>query len=206
MGCVGEGRQSWPAEHGEKRNLYIALFTVFLYRKRNKGAHYVGDSTDRIQKRILLRTPIERVWKAISNADEFGSWFGVRLDGPFAPGARATGRIVPTSADPVVAAQQKPYEGTPWAVDVVAMEPMRLFAFRWHPFAIDPGVDYSQEPTTLITFELERAPEGTWLTITESGFDSIPLARRAQAFEANDRGWAAQTKLLTKFLGAQTEA
>jgi uncharacterized protein YndB with AHSA1/START domain len=160
----------------------------------------VESSTDRIRKRTLLRAPLERVWRAISDADEFGSWFGVRFDGPFVAGARLTGEIVPTTVDPEVAESQKPYEGRRFEVFVDRVEPMRLLSFRWHPYAVDPEIDYSEEPTTLVVFELERASEGTELTITESGFDRIPLARRAEAFEMNDGGWEAQLILIEKYL------
>lgn len=156
--------------------------------------------TDRIRKSILLRAPRERVWRAISDSKEFGTWFGVEFDGAFAPGARVTGRIVPTKVDPEVAKMQEPYTGMAFDFTVERIEPMRLFSFRWHPFAVEPGVDYSKEPMTLIVFELEEAPGGTMLTITESGFDRVPLARRAKAFTANERGWEAQTKLIEKYL------
>jgi uncharacterized protein YndB with AHSA1/START domain len=157
-------------------------------------------ATDRIEKRILLRAARERVWRAISDAAEFGSWFGVRFDGSFAPGARLTGRIAPTRVDAQVAKSQEPYAGKTFEIVVDRVEPMRLFSFRWHPFAVDAAVDYSQEPATQVVFELEEAPEGTWLTITESGFDRIPLARRAAAFAANEQGWQAQTRLIEKYL------
>jgi uncharacterized protein YndB with AHSA1/START domain len=115
-------------------------------------------------------------------------------------GARLTGEIVPTTVDPEVAESQKPYEGRRFEVFVDRVEPMRLLSFRWHPYAVDPEIDYSEEPTTLVVFELERASEGTELTITESGFDRIPLARRAEAFEMNDGGWEAQLILIEKYL------
>ncbi|HLK36098.1 MAG TPA: SRPBCC family protein [Polyangiaceae bacterium] len=156
--------------------------------------------TDRIQKSILLRAPLPRVWRAISDAREFGTWFGVAFDGPFAPGARLTGKIVPTKVDPEVAELQAPHEGAKFEIFVDRIEPERLIAFRWHPFAVDPKVDYSAEPTTLVVFELEKLGEGTRLTVTESGFDAIPIARRADAFKANEGGWAHQTRLVEKYL------
>jgi uncharacterized protein YndB with AHSA1/START domain len=159
--------------------------------------------TDRIEKKILLRAPRERVWGAISDARQFGTWFGVEFDGEFVAGARLTGKITPTKVDPEVAKSQQPYSGKAFEIEVDRIEPMRLLSFRWHPFAVEPGVDYSKEPATLVAFELEPAAGGTMLTITESGFDRIPLARRAKAFAANDQGWLAQTKLLEKYL-AQT--
>jgi uncharacterized protein YndB with AHSA1/START domain len=157
-------------------------------------------STDRIEKRILLRAPHERVWNAISDSKQFGTWFGVEFDGPFVAGARMKGRIVPTKVDPEVAKAQQPYTGLAFECTVERIEPMRLFSFRWHPFAIDPKVDYSKEPTTLVVFELEEVAGGTQLTITESGFDRVPLERRAKAFASNDEGWTAQTKLIEKYL------
>jgi len=157
-------------------------------------------NTDRIEKQVLLRAPLERVWRAVSDAGEFGSWFGVEFNGSFAPGARITGKIVPTKADPEVAESQKPYEGTAFEFTVDRMEPERLFSFRWHPFAVDPNVDYSSEQPTLVVFELKKVATGTLLTVTESGFDGVPLARRAKAFAMNEGGWTAQMMLIEKYL------
>ncbi len=156
--------------------------------------------TDRIEKKILLRAPAQRVWRALTDAQEFGRWFGAAFDGQFAPGARMMGRIVPTTADDEVAKGQKAYEGAPFEFTIERMEPERLFSFRWHPFAIDPKVDYSEEPTTLVVFELEATPKGTMLIVTESGFDRVPLARRAKAFAMNEQGWTAQMTLIEKYL------
>lgn len=157
-------------------------------------------NTDRIQKQIVLRAPRERVWCAISDARQFGTWFGVEFEGDFVVGASLKGRIVPTKVDADVAKMQEPHTGMAFHVLVERMEPMRAFAFRWHPYAIDAGADYTKEPTTLVTFELAEADGGTSLTITESGFDEIPLERRAEAFTANEHGWAAQIKLIQKYL------
>jgi uncharacterized protein YndB with AHSA1/START domain len=157
-------------------------------------------TTDRIEKKILLRASRARVWRALTDAAEFGSWFGMKLDGPFVAGAMLGGIIVPTQADRSVAAQQKAFEGKPVSLQIEQIEPERLFSFRWHPFAVDPGVDYASEPTTLVAFELAEAPGGTLLTVTESGFDRIPLARRAQAFSSNEQGWAIQVTLIEKHL------
>ena len=112
-------------------------------------------STDRIEKQILLKAPIARVWRAISDSTEFGTWFGMRFSGPFAPGAKMSGVIVPTKMNPEVANAQKKYEGTAIEIMIEKMEPERLFSFRWHPGAVDPNIDYSQEPTTLVVFNLE---------------------------------------------------
>ena len=157
-------------------------------------------TTDRIEKRVFLRAPQERVWRAVSDAAEFGSWFGVELDGKFAPGAEMRGRIKPTTADADVAKMQEKYTGTPMTFYVERFEPMRVLSFRWHPFAIDNSVDYSKEPMTLVTFTLEPAEGGTNLTVVESGFNAIPIARRAGAFEANEEGWAMVVQLIEKYL------
>lgn len=156
--------------------------------------------TDRIEKKVLLSAPRARVWKALTDAEEFGEWFGVRFDGPFTAGKPQRGVIVPTTVDAEVAKAQRPYAGTPFEITIDRIEPERLFAFRWHPFAVEAGVDYSREPTTLIVFTLEEAANGIMLTVTESGFDQIPLARRAKAFAANDGGWTMVMKLIEKHL------
>lgn len=156
--------------------------------------------TDRIEKQILLRAPRERVWKAISDAKAFGHWFGVEFDDPFVAGARITGRIVPTKVDAEVAKMQEAYTGMSCDITIERIEPMSLLSFRWHPYAIEPGSDYSKEPQTLVKFEFEEVREGTMLTITESGFDRIPLARRAEAFASNAEGWQIQTTLIEKYL------
>ncbi len=157
-------------------------------------------SVDHIEKKILLLAPRKRVWRALSDSAEFGRWFGVKFDGPFAPGARLRGIIVPTTVKSEVAKAQKEYEGIPFEITIEQMDPERLFSFRWHPFAVEPGVDYSLEPTTLVVFALEEAANGVMLTVTESGFDQIPLARRAKAFTANERGWGMVMKLIEDYL------
>src|SRR5262245_50924612 len=117
--------------------------------------------TDRIEKHVTLRAPRDRVWHAIADSRQFGAWFGVDLDGPFVIGQRITGRIVPTRVDAEVGKMQEPYRGMPVEWWVERIEPMNVFAFRWHPFAIERDVDYSAEPTTLVMFELGDAPAGT---------------------------------------------
>ena len=144
-------------------------------------------STDRIEKRIELRAPRARVWRAIANAQEFGAWFGMKLEGAFAAGATIRGRITIPGYDHLTAEMQ-----------VERIEPERYFSYRWHPYAIDPKVDYSSEPTTLVEFGLEEIPGGTAVTIVESGFDRIPLARRAEAYRMNDQGWTGQAKNLAR--------
>jgi uncharacterized protein YndB with AHSA1/START domain len=160
----------------------------------------MASNTDRIEKKVLLRAPRERVWRAISDSAQFGSWFGVAFEGPFVAGKPIVGKMVTTTVDAEVAKRQEQYTGFVFEFAVDRIEPMRLFSFRWHPFAMDKGVDYSKEPSTLVVFEIEEAAGGTMLTVTESGFDRIPLERRAKAFAANEGGWAAQMKLIEKYL------
>jgi uncharacterized protein YndB with AHSA1/START domain len=136
---------------------------------------------DRIEKRIELAAPVSRVWRALTDYREFGEWFRVKLDGPFAPGQLARGQITHPG-----------YEHVIWQAIVQKMEHERLFSFTWHPYAVDPNEDYSQEQPTLVEFRLEEIPSGTLLLITESGFDKIPSGRRAEAFRKNDGGWSAQ--------------
>lgn len=147
-------------------------------------------STDRIEKRVTLKAPRTRVWKALVDSTEFGKWFGVKIEGPFVPGATARGRITIPKYDHINAEFQ-----------VERIEPESYFSYRWHPYAIDPAVDYSHEPTTLVEFKLEEDGASTVLTIVESGFDRIPLARRAEAFRMNDGGWTAQVKNLENYVG-----
>lgn len=156
--------------------------------------------TDRIEKKILLRAPKKRVWQALTDSTEFGTWFGVKFEGPFTPGARMRGTIVGTAVDAEVAKAQKEHGSVPFEIIVDRIEPERLFSFQWHPHALERDVDYSQEPMTLIVFTLEEVANGVVLTVTESGFDRIPLARRAKAFEMNDRGWGMVVKLIEKHL------
>ena len=138
-------------------------------------------STDRIEKTVTLRAARSRVWRAITNAEEFGAWFRVKLEGSFAQGATVRGTITHPG-----------YEHLTMEMRIERIEAERYFAYRWHPYAVDPGVDYSPEPTTLVEFRLDEANGGTVLTIVESGFDRIPLARRAEAFRMNDGGWTEQ--------------
>jgi uncharacterized protein YndB with AHSA1/START domain len=160
----------------------------------------MASETDRIRKKILLRASRVRVWRALTDHREFESWFGMRYDSPFTPGATIRGTIVPTTVDPEVARRQQEFEGMEFEITIDRMEPQRLFSFRWHPNAVERGVDYSSEPTTLVVFELEDVPDGVLLTVTESGFDRIPLARRAKAFTANREGWSMVVKLIEKYL------
>ncbi len=157
-------------------------------------------STDRIEKKILLRAPRKRVWRALSDSAEFGTWFGMKFDGSFTPGARVRGVISPTKVDAEVGQAQKQYEGFPFEITIEQMEAERLLSFRWHPSAVDRKVDYSAEPTTLVSFAMEDAAGGVMLTVTESGFDRIPLERRAKAFSSNERGWSMMVKVIEKYV------
>jgi uncharacterized protein YndB with AHSA1/START domain len=144
-------------------------------------------STDRIEKQIVLKAPRARVWRALTDAQEFGSWFRVKMESGFAPGAVARGHVTYPG-----------YEHLVFEATVERMEPERLLSWRWHPAAVDTAEDYSKEPTTLVTFTLEETPEGTRLTVVESGFDQIPVARRAEAFRMNEGGWAEQLQNIAR--------
>jgi uncharacterized protein YndB with AHSA1/START domain len=136
---------------------------------------------NRIEKQIELKAPVSRVWRAITDHREFGEWFRVHLDGPFVPGQVSTGYITYPG-----------YEHLKWEAVVQKMEPERLFSFTWHPYGVDPKVDYSTETPTLVEFQLEKTANGTLLRLTESGFDKVPADRRLEAFRMNDQGWAEQ--------------
>ena len=138
---------------------------------------------DRIEKRIELKAPVSRVWRALTDYREFGQWFRVKVDGPFVVGEISRGQVTYPG-----------YEHLQWKVVVQKLEPERLFSFTWHPYAVDPKKDYSKETPTLVEFRLEKTPTGTLLLLTESGFDKIPSDRRPEAFRMNDGGWAEQMK------------
>jgi uncharacterized protein YndB with AHSA1/START domain len=157
-------------------------------------------NVDRIEKQVVLRASLSRVWRAISDSQEFGLWFGVHIDGPFVAGKSVTATITPTTVDEEVAKLQESHAGVQAAWQIVAVETARRLAFRWHPCAVEPDVDYSQEPTTLVEFILAQTPDGVLLTIVESGFNAIPEARRSSAFEANSGGWAKQAELVRKYM------
>jgi uncharacterized protein YndB with AHSA1/START domain len=148
-------------------------------------------STDRIEKQIQLDSPRSRVWRALTDAGEFGKWFGVDLQGAFAAGATVRGKIT-----------SKGYEHVTFEALVERLDPEHFFSFHWHPYAIDPGVDYSKEPRTLVAFTLEPVDGGTLLTVVESGFDAIPASRRVKAFEMDSNGWASQMQNIRKHLAA----
>ncbi|HWJ74701.1 MAG TPA: SRPBCC family protein [Kaistia sp.] len=157
-------------------------------------------SSNEIRKQIVLKAPRERVWKAIAESGAFGTWFGVEIEGPFVAGREAIGKIVPTKVDAEVAKLQEPYRGTVFRIRIEQIDPMHLFSFRWHPFAVDPAKDYESEPMTLVSFELADVEGGTLLTITETGFDQLPIDRRKDALESNDGGWEHQTQMVAKYL------
>lgn len=139
--------------------------------------------TDRIERTTSLNASLARVWRALTDHVEFGRWFGVDLEGPFVTGQTARGRITYPG-----------YEHLIMEVTVRRMDPERLFSFNWHPYAVDPKIDYSKEPPTLVEFRLEKTATGTLLTVVESGFDAIPAARRGEAFRMNGGGWTQQIK------------
>jgi uncharacterized protein YndB with AHSA1/START domain len=148
--------------------------------------------TDRIEKEIVLRAPRSKVWRALTDAKQFGTWFRVALDGEFALGQWTCGRITYPG-----------HEHLTMEVLVEAIEPERRFAFRWHPYAVDPGVDHKAQPTTLVEFILDEVAGGIRLRVVESGFDQLPADRRDEAFRSNEGGWAEQTQNIERFLADQ---
>lgn len=148
-------------------------------------------STDRIEKKIQLRASRSRVWRALTDAAEFGSWFGVKLESAFAPSARVQGQITHPG-----------YEHLKMNLTIERIDPEHFFSYRWHPYAVDPKVDYSNEPTTLVEFHLEASEGGTLLTVIESGFDQVPPARRAEAYRMNTQGWTAQLDNIERHVAA----
>ena len=143
------------------------------------------ETTDRIEKHFEVSATRSRVWRAISNAAEFGTWFGMTLDRPFAPGATVFGRLTIPGYDHITV-----------EIQVDRVEPEGYFSYRWHPYPMNPALDYKAEPTTLVEFRLEETTGGTAVAITESGFDRLPASRRAEAFRMNEAGWASQSRKL----------
>jgi uncharacterized protein YndB with AHSA1/START domain len=146
-----------------------------------------SSSTDRIQKTVVLRAPRSKVWRALTDSGQFGEWFQAKLEEPFTPGRRVRGPITYPG-----------YEHLTFEVTVERVEPERLFSWRWQPGG-DPASDPAG-PTTLVVFELEEVPEGTRLTVTETGFDRIPASRRAKAYRENDAGWTGQLENIRKYV------
>ncbi len=140
---------------------------------------------NRIEKRIELKAPVSRVWRALTDHREFGEWFRVKLDGPFVPGQVSRGQITYPG-----------YEHVKWEAVVQKMEPERLFSFTWK---VDPKID-SSETQTLVEFKLEKTASGTLLLLTESGFEKIPGDRGLEAFRMNDGGWAEQMKNIESYV------
>jgi uncharacterized protein YndB with AHSA1/START domain len=142
-----------------------------------------------IEKRIELNAPVSRVWRALTDYREFGEWFSVKLDRPFVPGQVSTGNITYPG-----------YEHLKWEATVQKMEPERLFSFTWHPYAVDPNVDYSNESSTLVEFRLEPKDNRTVVYLTETGFDALPKDRRFEAFRMNEDGWTEQMTNIENYL------
>jgi uncharacterized protein YndB with AHSA1/START domain len=144
---------------------------------------------NQIEKRVEMKAPVSRVWRALTDHREFGEWFQVKLDGPFVPGQISRGHITHPG-----------YEHLKWEAVVQKMEPERLFSFTWHPYPADPKIDYSKETPTLVEFRLEKIASGTLLIVTESGFDNIPSDRRVEAFRMDESGWAGQMKNIESYV------
>lgn len=152
----------------------------------------MNTSTDRIERQIHIKAPRSKVWRALADAESFGDWFGVALKGKrFVAGEPCEGNITYPG-----------YEHLVWKVMVERIEPERLLSFRWHPYAVDPNVDYSNESATLVEFELEETTDGTVLRLVESGFDQIPLHRRSEAFRMNSNGWDMQMKNIEVYVAS----
>jgi uncharacterized protein YndB with AHSA1/START domain len=145
---------------------------------------------NQIKKQIEIAAPLSRVWRALTDSQQFGEWFLVKMDGPFVAGQPVGGQITHPG-----------YEHVRMEIVVKAIEPETLFSYTWHPYSIDPKVDYSNEESTLVEFRLEATAGGTLLTVTETGFDKILAARRAVAFRMNDGGWAQQLKNIEAYVG-----
>ncbi len=146
---------------------------------------------DRIEKRIEVKAPVSRVWRALTDHREFGRWFRVMLESPFVPGETTRGQVTFPG-----------YEHLAWTATVQRMEAERLFSFTWHPYAVDPRVDYTTEPPTLVEFKLEAIPGGALVVVTESGFAALPAHRRDEAFRMNDRGWTIQMQNIADHVGS----
>ncbi len=146
-------------------------------------------STDRIEQRIVLRVPRASIWNALADAEKFGAWFGAKMEGPFRQGTTVRGKIT-----------QEGYKGLPMEMEIDTIEPERLFSWRWHPYAVDPEVDYSAEPRTLVVCRVEEVGRGTALVIVESGFDALPASRREEAYRMHAEGWPQQMKSIERYL------
>lgn len=147
--------------------------------------------SDQIKKQIDIPASRTRVWRALTDYREFGEWFRVELEGPFAVGASARGHILYPG-----------YEHVIMEVVVQQIEPEHLFSYTWHPYAVDSELDYSDEVPTLVEFRLEETTTGTRLTVTESGFDKVPAHRRLEAFRMNEGGWEEQVQNILRHVSA----
>jgi len=157
------------------------------------GNNTSPSDTDRIERSIHIKAPRPRVWRALSNAEEYGHWFGANLKGQaFAPGQRVQGPITISG-----------YEHVVFDVVVERVEPENLLSYRWHPYAVDPAIDYSKEQRTLVTFTLKDADDGTLLTVTETGFDQVPPERCMDAFRMNSGGWEGQLRNIARYAEAR---
>jgi uncharacterized protein YndB with AHSA1/START domain len=144
---------------------------------------------DRIEKQIELKAPLSRVWRALTDHEQFGEWFRVKIDGPFAEGKTSRGKILIPG-----------YDHVSMDFTVQKIQPQTFFSYNWIPYAVKPDVDYSSETPTLVEFRLTPTTTGTLLEVTESGFDKVPAARREEAFRMNDGGWASQMKNIDKYV------
>jgi uncharacterized protein YndB with AHSA1/START domain len=168
------------------------------------------DSSDRIEKQVTLLAPVSRVWQAITDANEFGRWFGINLEGEFVLGKPIVGSFKAAISEDWILEHQKKLGLEPSRIRLPApgfvfctperIEPEDYFSFRWIPYGIDAEVDLASEPTTLVEFRFEALPEGTLLTITESGFDRVPVNRRERAFRMNESGWSGQADNIRKYI------
>src|SRR5262245_6793584 len=150
------------------------------------------NTSNRIEKSIELKAPRSKVWRALTDHRQFGDWFRVKLEGPFVPGQVSRGQIAYPG-----------YEHVTFECVVQKVEPERFFSYTWHPYSVDPKVDYSKEEPTLVEFTLEETPAGTLLTVTESGFDKVPSSRRSEAFRMNEGGWEAQIINIQKYVAGK---
>ena len=167
-------------------------------------------TSDRIEKQVTIRASVSRVWRAITDAREFSHWFGIQLAGNFVAGVSLTGVFSGEFNEAAIIEQQKKLGLPPSGIrvpeknfvfcTVERIEPQRYFSFRWIPYGIDAEANTKAEPTTLVEFVLEEIPEGTLLTIVESGFDRVPAHRRQRALRMNDAGWAAQAENVSRYV------
>ena len=144
---------------------------------------------NQIEKRVEISAPVARVWQALTDSRQFGEWFLVKMEGPFVTGKAVGGQLTVPA-----------YEHLRMEIVVKTMEPTSYFSYTWHPYAVDPKADYSQETPTLVEFRLEETPGDTLLVVTESGFDKLPKERYADAFRMNSRGWEQQMEQIAEYV------